>query len=167
MPDRTIDERLARFELLAAPGHLLRRNHQRSLEIFTRHVGDDVTRQQIALLIALAQCDASSQRDLVEATGIDKSTLKEMLDRMIVRGWVQRDRHPLDSRAWAMRITADGAGILHDRLDRIEAAQREIIAPLSCADQRLFLRCLRMLIGLEPGNDAATYAGVSVPISPE
>ena len=169
MPDRTIDERLARFELLAAPGHLLRRNHQRSLEIFTRHVGDDVTRQQIALLIALAQRDASSQRDLVEATGIDKSTLKEMLDRMIVRGWVQRDRHPSDSRAWAMRISASGTAMLRDRLDRIEAAQREIIAPLSGADQRLFLRCLRTLIGLDSAGEAAcepVHAGASVPISP-
>lgn len=166
MADGTIDERLKRFELLDAPGHLLRRNHQRSLEIFTRHVGDDVTRQQIALLIALSQRDTSSQRDLVAATGIDKSTLKEMLDRMIARGWVHRERHPIDSRTWAMRITAPGTTVLHERLDRIEAAQREIVAPLSGADQRLFLRCLRTLIGLEPAPEPA-HAAASVPISPD
>ena len=166
MLDETTAERLKQFELIDAPGHLLRRNHQRSLEIFTRHVGDDVTRQQIALLIALAQRDTSSQRDLVEATGIDKSTLKEMLDRMVGRGWVLRERHPIDSRAWAMRITASGTTLLLDRIDRIEAAQREIIAPLSVADRRLFMRCLRTLIGLESRNDLAAHAGASTPISP-
>ncbi|WP_174273604.1 MarR family winged helix-turn-helix transcriptional regulator [Sphingomonas bacterium] len=167
MIDEITAERLKRFELLDAPGHLLRRNHQRSLEIFTRHVGDDVTRQQIALLIALAQRDTSSQRDLVEATGIDKSTLKEMLDRMIGRGWVLRERHPIDSRAWAMRITASGTTMLHDRIDRIEAAQREIIAPLSVADQRLFMRCLRTLIGRGSSNAEADQSDASLPISPE
>jgi len=76
MDKRELNKRLAAFDLLEVPGHLLRRNHQRSYEIFTRVVGDDVTRQQMALLIALAKRESASQRDLVDATGIDKSTLK-------------------------------------------------------------------------------------------
>lgn len=135
------------FNLLDAPGHLLRRNHQRSYEIFARHVGDDVTRQQIALLIALAKNPGSSQRDLVEETGIDKSTLKEMLGRMVTRGWVKRERDPQDSRAWTMRITADGETMLADRIDAVAAAQREIVAPLPEADREIFVRYLRILIG--------------------
>jgi DNA-binding MarR family transcriptional regulator len=142
-------QRLNGFNLIDAPGHLLRRNHQRSCEIFARHVGDDVTRQQIALLIALAKNPGSSQRDLVEATGIDKSTLKEMLGRMVQRDWVKRERDPTDSRAWTMRIMPAGEALLADRIDAVAAAQREIVAPLPEADREVFLRALRILIGLD------------------
>lgn len=144
-----LEQRLKGFSLLDAPGHLLRRNHQRSYEIFARHVGDDVTRQQIALLIALSRHPGSSQRELVEATGIDKSTLKEMLGRMVKREWVTRDRDPADSRAWTMRITPAGAALLAERIDAVAAAQREIVAPLPEADRAIFLRSLRILVGLE------------------
>ncbi len=87
--DKNALRKLARFDLLSAPGHLLRRNHQRSVDIFTRAVGDDVTRQQIGTLLVLHRTPGASQRDLVDATGIDKSTLKEMLGRLVERGWVE------------------------------------------------------------------------------
>lgn len=153
MKNTDLQSRLAGFSLLDAPGHLLRRNHQRSYEIFTRHVGDDVTRQQIALLIALAKNPGASQRTLVEATAIDKSTLKEMLGRMVAREWVMRERDPEDNRAWTMRITPDGEALLAGRIDAVSAAQREILSPLSEADQATFLRCLRILIGHESAVD--------------
>lgn len=147
MDDPELRQRLNEFNLLDAPGHLLRRNHQRSYEIFARHVGDDVTRQQIALLIALAKNPGSSQRELVEETGIDKSTLKEMLGRMVARAWVTRERDPEDSRAWTMRITPGGEALLAERIEAVAAAQSEILSPLPEADREAFVRCLRVLIG--------------------
>lgn len=149
MDETDLIRRLVAFDLLNAPGHLLRRNHQRSFEIFARHVGDDVTRQQIALLIALAQRPGTSQRELVDATGIDKSTLKEMLARMVSRGWVDRDRAPHDSRAWELRIAPAGLVLLADRMDAVDAAQREILSPLSESERETFIRYLRVLIGQE------------------
>ena len=149
MADAEALKKFGQFDLLAAPGHLLRRNHQRSFDIFNRIVGDDVTRQQIALLLALAQCPGASQRELVEATGIDKSTLKEMLSRMIARGWVERERDQKDSRAWTMLITEPGEALLLERIDKVQAAQREILAPLSDEDRTVFMRCLRQLLGLD------------------
>ncbi|MFV3077639.1 MarR family winged helix-turn-helix transcriptional regulator [Niveispirillum fermenti] len=149
--------RLQMFSLLEAPGHLLRRNHQRSYEIFVRVVGDDVTRQQIALLVALAKQQGASQSDLVEATGIDKSTMKEMIGRMVSRGWVERERDPQDNRAWVMKITEGGCVLLAERLPRVEEAQRQIIAPLSPVDREIFLRCLRLMAGIDadPGQDVS------------
>ncbi len=146
------EERVTSFDLLTAPGHLLRRNHQRSFDIFTKYVGDDVTRQQIALLLALQKRPGASQRDLVEATGIDKSTLKEMLGRIVARGWVERERDPKDNRAWTMRITDAGFHLLVERIERLEAAQREILEPLSTDEKPIFVRCLRKLVGLEEAD---------------
>jgi DNA-binding MarR family transcriptional regulator len=145
--------KLRDFDLLQAPGHLLRRNHQRSYEIFCRLVGTDVTRQQIALLIALCQNPGASQNLLVATTGFDKSTLKEMIDRLIARGWVERARDPEDSRSWVMHITEAGRSVLGERLDAVRAVQREILAPLPEPMRADFLRCLRILLGLEPPAD--------------
>jgi DNA-binding MarR family transcriptional regulator len=141
--------RLQKFDLRVAPGHLLRRNHQRSVDIFSRMVGDDVTRQQIGTLISLYHNPGASQRDLVDATGIDKSTLKEMLGRMMKRGWVKRERDPDDSRAWTMHLTDDGLNLLLERVDRVEAAQREILEPLPEADRVVFMGYLRQIVGLD------------------
>lgn len=139
----------AGFELKSAPGHLLRRNHQRSYELFTQRVGDVVTRQQFALLVALSQRPGASQNDLVGATGMDKSTLKEMLGRMVTRGWVERQRDPSDNRAWMMRITSEGRALVDDLIPKVAAAQRDILAPLPEADRPFFMHCLRVLLGLE------------------
>ena len=145
--------KLRQFDLLSAPGYLLRRNHQRSVEIFTRTVGDDVTRQQMGTLLALHRKPGASQRDLVDATGIDKSTLKEMLGRMVKRGWVRRERDANDSRAWTMQLTPGGLGLLIERVAKVEAAQREILGPLPARDQVILLRYLRRLIGLALQTD--------------
>ena len=137
------------FNLLMAPGHLLRRNHQRSYELFTQMVGGDVTRQQIALLIALTQAQGASQNDLVQRTGFDKSTLKEMLGRMVAKKWVERERDPDDSRAWKIHITPAGKALLEEKMDRVRAVQEQILAPLPEDLRPLFLRCLRILIAEE------------------
>ena len=75
------------FALRDAPGHLLRRCHQRSEELFTEAVGrDGPTRQQIALLVTVCQHLDASQARLVSLTGIDKNTLTQMIARLADRG---------------------------------------------------------------------------------
>lgn len=151
MEDREFENELATFDLLGAPGHLLRRNHQRSYEIFSAVVGEDVTRQQIAVLVTLAKNPGASQTSLVELTGIDKSTMREMLGRLVSRGWIERERDSNDSRAWKMHLAAQGEDVLRERLPLVRKAQNEIIAPLSAEDRKTFLRLLRKLLALEAG----------------
>ena len=137
------------FDLLKAPGHLLRRNDQRAYEIFSRIVSDGLTRQQFALLIALAQTPGASQNALVAETGVDKSTIREILDRMVTRGWVKRERAADDKRAWTMHISVKGQRLLDERIEKALLVQQEIMAPLPPELRDPFIRCLRILIGLE------------------
>lgn len=141
--------KLSSLQLTSMPGHLLRRNHQRSLEIFTKVVGDDVTRQQIALLIALSQHPNASQNAVVAVTGIDKGTLREMLGRMIKGGWVIRNRDPNDARAWTLNVTDSGRVLLNERIEQVVRAQDAILEPLPEELRPVFLHCLRVLVGLE------------------
>lgn len=149
--DRKDRERLlAGFRLLESPGHLIRRAHQRSYDIFADQVGDDLTRQQTALLIALSQNPGAAQSTIVAATGFDRATIAEMLGRLVKRGWVARERDPQDGRAWTLHITQAGHELLLDRIPGIVAAQAEIVKPLPAELQPVFVQCLRILLGMEP-----------------
>jgi DNA-binding MarR family transcriptional regulator len=148
MNDQHMLDSLDRFNLLFAPGYLLRRNHQRSVDIFNRIVGDDITRQQFGTLFALHQQPGASQRDLVEATGVDKTTLKVVLGRLVKRGWVKRDRDREDTRAWTMYLTDEGSQLLLDRIEKVREAQAEILKPLLPEDRLILMSLLRTMAGL-------------------
>ena len=148
------EELLSQIRLLDTPGHLLRRNHQRSYEIFAAIVGNDVTRQQMALLIALHQNPGATQNTIVAATGFDRATIKEMLGRLVTRGWVARSRDLNDGRAWTMHLTQAGYEMLLSRIKGTIAAQQQILAPLPLELRPIFIRCLRILLGLEPAAEA-------------
>src|ERR1700722_20452085 len=79
------------FELSEAPSHLIRRCQQFYGDLYAREAGSrELTKQQFTLLCALEQHDGASQTILVDITGIDRSTLAEMVRRMLEKGLLSR-----------------------------------------------------------------------------
>jgi DNA-binding MarR family transcriptional regulator len=52
--------------------------------------------------------ESVSHTDIANATGTDLSTIAEMVERLVKRGWLQRRRSIDDARYYAVRITATG-----------------------------------------------------------
>jgi len=97
------------FELAETPSHLMRRCHQYFGDLYALETGArDLTKQQFTVLAALEHHDGVSQTALVEMTGIDRSTLAEMVRRMLDRGLLSRERTEEDARANAVAITMAG-----------------------------------------------------------
>ena len=97
------------YQLHAAVGHLLRRSQQRAVDLFVEEVGEDgPTPRQFAVLLSVHQNPGVSQTDLVRTTGIDRSTLTEILRRLGRRGLIRRERQPGDRRTNALHLTAEG-----------------------------------------------------------
>src|ERR1700710_1328009 len=97
------------FELSEAPSHLIRRCQQFYGDLYAREAGSrELTKQQFILLCALEQHDGVSQTVLVEITGIDRSTLAEMVRRMLEKGLLSRERTEEDQRANAVAIAPVG-----------------------------------------------------------
>ena len=87
------------IEFAQTPSHLMRRCQQYLGDIYARETGNkDLTRQQYLVLAALEQHDGVSQTALVDATGIDRSTLAEMVRRLLARGLLTRKRTDEDAR---------------------------------------------------------------------
>ncbi|RKS68415.1 DNA-binding MarR family transcriptional regulator [Actinomadura pelletieri DSM 43383] len=90
-------------------GMLLAVAHHRSREAMNdalRPVGIDV--RGLSMLFALELYGPSSQRRLIDVTGIDKSTMVRVVDELEEGGLVRRERAPTDRRAYSITMTADG-----------------------------------------------------------
>ncbi|HRN83779.1 MAG TPA: helix-turn-helix domain-containing protein, partial [Hyphomicrobium sp.] len=91
--------------------HLLHRAGQCADELFALRVGEaGLTPRQFAVMTAIANSEEPSQTTLVERTGIDRSTMADIVRRLTARGLVQRRRTRRDARRYAVRLTDKGEG---------------------------------------------------------
>lgn len=134
------------YPLGDAPGHLLRRCQQRAVEIFMEEIGTArLTPRQFALLITLSQRPGLTQTELVEETGIDRSTVGDMIDRLVRRGLVRRRRSGRDQRANTLAILPAGTAAVREAVPAVERAQARIMAPLPPATRTAFMAALRLM----------------------
>ena len=135
------------FDLSQAPSHLLRRCVQYANDLFSHEPGaSDLTKQQYTVLAAVEQNEGMSQTDLVHMTGIDRSTLAEMIRRMIEKGLLDRERTEADQRANAVRIAAGGRKALRSARSASERVERTLLSGLSSADRVKFVRMLTTVV---------------------
>jgi DNA-binding MarR family transcriptional regulator len=95
-----------------SPIHLLHRAGQCAGEIFDAEMRGDLTPRQLAVLLTVAHNEGLSQTGLVERTGIDRSTLADIVRRMQRKGLLQRRRTKEDARAYAVKLTDEGRKVL-------------------------------------------------------
>ena len=143
-------------ELAGSPSHLLHRALQRAVGIYGEELGDDaLTQRQYALLAAVAATEQPSQTDLVSLTGIDRSTLAELVARLIDKGLLARERSESDGRAKTVSLTDAGRGALDLARPRVKAADKRILALLSKPKREPFLKLIaRIADAPEPGKKA-------------
>ena len=143
-----LTQKLQAFTLRNAPGHLIRRCQQRAVDLFVEEVGESgPNTRQFAVLINVFQNPGMSQTALVEASGIDRSTLTEVLKRMIDRGMISKARAQEDQRTNALFLTGAGVSVLKSTFEAAERAQLRILKPLSVADRSVAMSILEALAG--------------------
>ncbi|HMO43336.1 MAG TPA: MarR family winged helix-turn-helix transcriptional regulator, partial [Phenylobacterium sp.] len=99
--------------------------------------------------------------DLVRATGIDRSTLADMVARMIAKGLLGRERSATDARANAVHLTADGRAVLNEARPRMAATDARLLALLSAGKREGFINQLRKLVQAgEAVGGAESEAGI-------
>jgi len=136
------------FKLAVSPSHLLHRAEQLAAVRFTQLVGSSVTLRQFAVLAAIAESPGLSQAELSAATGVDRSTLADMMSRMQKRGWITRTTSPKDARAHSVRLAASGVTILAAATQHARAADAAVLDLLPRAKRRSFLNTLTKLLRL-------------------
>ncbi len=131
------------FDLNKSPGHLLRRAQQYSFDQFAKEVGTGgLTPRQFAVLHTVSKNEGLSQTDLVMHTGIDRSTLADMISRMLKKGLLARQRTKADARANAVRLTAKGRTAMNNARAKVMKADSAVLKVVPKAQQAAFMRIL-------------------------
>ncbi|MBB3892574.1 DNA-binding MarR family transcriptional regulator [Phenylobacterium haematophilum] len=144
-----------------SPSHLLHRALQLALDIYADEQGEGgVTQRQYAVLAAVEAYEGLTQTDLVRTTGIDRSTLADMVARMIVKGLLERQRSTADARANAVSLTEAGRLALAAAKPKMAAADARLLRLLSTAKREALTTGLRELI-----RAADEAAAAPVPIA--
>ena len=134
------------FELSEAPSHLIRRCQQFYGDLYARESGArELTKQQFTLLAALEHNDGASQTVLVEITGIDRSTLAEMVRRMLEKGLLSRERTEEDQRANAVAISPSGRKALRSARNAADRAERALLDTLPATERLKFVKSLSQI----------------------
>ena len=141
------------YDLNASPVHLLRRCSQYAADLFDGETqGSDLTPRQLTVLIAVDAQDGASQTALVAATGIDRSTLADMVARMIQRDLIARRRTEADARANAVRLTPKGKRALTSALNALKKTETKLLSALAASKRTEFLKAL-VLIAAQAGDE--------------
>ena len=144
------------YKLAASASHLLRRAEQIAAARFSQLVGDSITLRQFTVLAAIAETPGLSQSDLGRVTGIDRSTLADMMAKMQKRGWVMRTTSRADARAYSVVLGQAGGTMLSATAQHARAADAAILDSLPRTKRRSFLNILTKLSKL--AEEAAAKA---------
>lgn len=127
--------------------HLLHRAGQVADDLFAKEIADDaLTPRQYAVLAVLAQKQTASQTDIVEATGIDRSTLADIVRRLVERGLLARKRSKLDARAYDVRLTTAGQNALKAAQPAVGRVEERMLRLLPAAKRAEFVDALSQLV---------------------
>lgn len=147
--------------------HLLRLALQRASELFAEQVdARELTLRQFMVLLAANQRSGCTQTDLVAITGIDRSTMGEMLDRMVRRGLLARRRSSHDQRANLIDVMDLGREVLATTMPAMQEAQQKLLAALSPELHQPFLDMLRRIAQVPADTPSGAASPHSTPTLP-
>ncbi|MBU6257894.1 MAG: MarR family transcriptional regulator [Burkholderiales bacterium] len=138
------------MDLLETAGHLIRRMHQQSTQVFvqrTKAAGYDVTPVQFAALDVIQAHRATDQAGVAEMIAYDRATIGGVIDRLEQKGWIRRIVSERDRRARELSLTPQGKRVHAALLPIVEDLQEEILRPLGGADRMSFLKLARRVVG--------------------
>lgn len=127
--------------------HLLHRAGQCAEVLFTNEAGKtDLTPRQYAILASVNQNPDISQTGLVEATGVDRSTLADIVRRLVKKGLLQRKRTRRDARMYAVRLTPKGLSALNSVKPAAARVDQRLLAVLGNEERGPFIGALGEIV---------------------
>jgi DNA-binding MarR family transcriptional regulator len=127
--------------------HLLHRAGQCADELFALKSGkSDLTPRQFAVLLTVAKTEDVSQTALVDATGIDRSTLADIVRRLVERGLLSRKRTKQDARMYAVRLSAAGRHAVEAAGPAAAATNEALLAALPAGQRTAFISALVKIV---------------------
>ena len=127
--------------------HMLHRASQISEVSFAKSSDtSDLTARQMIVLEAVGSEDKPSQTAICDKSGIDRSTLADMVRRLIDKGLLARKRTKDDARRYAVRLTDEGRKVLDRELPRFQEVDKHILNALPPNQRQDFAAALQRIL---------------------
>lgn len=92
-------------------------------------------------VLALLGDTPRSQSELTELSGLDRTTMVAVVDRLEDLAFVRQERNPADRRKYLIERTSAGTSLVKGAMGKLVQAEREFLAPLA-EDRRAELHAL-------------------------
>ena len=135
--------------VLDMAGHLIRRLHQQSTQIFvqrTQAAGFELTPVQYAALEAIYENPGTDQAHVAKMIGYDRATIGGVIERLEKKGWIRRMVSEQDRRARELSLTEEGKSVRLLLQPIVQDLQKDILLPLSEAEQESFIELARQVV---------------------
>lgn len=127
-------------------GFHLRMAQIASFQSFARHAqGIELSPGRFAALVLIDRNPGISQTALSRAIGSDKSTLTPVLDKLVKRGLVSRERTHNDRRLYELKLTDAGRKVMRAMHEHAQQHEKNLDALVGPKDRALFLKILRRI----------------------
>jgi MarR family transcriptional regulator, temperature-dependent positive regulator of motility len=124
--------------------HLLHRAVQVGTDRFAKKLGDSgLTARQLVILKAIEANDGASQIAIVDITGVDRSTLADVVQRLLKRRLISRKRTKEDARAYALTHTEEGRRAIAQAEPILRTVERDMLAAIPAKQRSEWLESLR------------------------
>jgi DNA-binding MarR family transcriptional regulator len=134
-----------RYVLDEQAGFLMRIVMQRHTSIFTSRMIEGLTQTQFAALAKLHEVGPCSQNYLGRLIYLDAATIKGVVDRLHLRGFVTALNDPKDRRRRAVTLTDRGRQVTEAAMLVAAEITAATLTPLTADEQRLIAKLLRKL----------------------
>ena len=127
-------------------GFNLRMAQESTFQAFSRlsaEVGESPGR--FATLTLISRNPGISQTDLSQAAGRDKSSLTPVIEELVRRGLVERQRLAHDRRAYCLNVTKDGKKTLAVMTRCARRHERNLDKIIGLRDRKRFIQILKKL----------------------
>ena len=127
--------------------HLIHRAEQCAVVLLqNRTLEHGLTPTQIAILSALAARAGLSQTHLCDATGVDRSTMGDVVKRLVKKGLVRRTRTRRDARTNAIELTNHGQQAIAAVTPVATMVGEELLSVLPERGRKKFIQSLLTVI---------------------
>ena len=109
-------------------------------EVFEARFG--VRNTELRILVQLSGREALAVNELARRTRVDKAWISRSITALERRGLVRRDRHPTDTRASLVSLTAEGRGLIAELAPVAQARNERLLDGLDRAEVHRLLNAL-------------------------
>ena len=106
-----------------------------------------LTARQAGILTMVTELEPMTQKALGDALRIDRTTMVTLLDDLEDKGYVARQRHPRDRRAFLVHPTDSGRAAKVAAVRILDEQQRRFLAPLAPSERGQLAALLTRLHG--------------------